>query len=92
VRFRSARSPLEALVEAETLLRRLRGGVFQLRPHVIARCFYSLLVLGRPNMSSSTAQLAERSALIARILVTEEDLKAFQRHLEDGECVEPLLL
>jgi hypothetical protein len=51
-----------------------------------------LLVLGRPNMSSSTAQLAERSALIARILVTEEDLKAFQRHLEDGECVEPLLL
>ena len=34
-------------------------------------------------MSSYAAQLAERSALIARILVTEADLKAFQRHLED---------
>jgi hypothetical protein len=57
--------------------------VFPLRRRVIARCFYSLLVLGRSNMSSSTAQLAERSALIARILVTEADLKAFHRHLED---------
>lgn len=34
-------------------------------------------------MSSYTAQLAERSASIARTLVTEADLKAFQQHLDD---------
>jgi len=31
----------------------------------------------------TAAQLAERSASVARILVTQTDLKTFQRHLED---------
>jgi hypothetical protein len=37
---------------------------------------------------SSAAQVAERSAEIARILETESDLKAFQQHLEEVLCGE----
>jgi hypothetical protein len=38
--------------------------------------------MGNPIMSNA-AQVAERSAEIARILETESDLKAFQQHLEE---------
>jgi len=38
--------------------------------------------MGHPIMSNA-AQVAERSAEIARILETENDLKAFQQHLEE---------
>jgi len=37
---------------------------------------------------SNAAQVAERSAEIARILETESDLKAFQQHLEEVLCGE----
>src|SRR5258706_4025074 len=37
---------------------------------------------------SNAAQVAERSAEIARILETDSDLKAFQQHLEEVLCGE----
>jgi hypothetical protein len=37
---------------------------------------------------STDAQVAERSAEIAKVLVTENDLKAFQQHLETVICGE----
>jgi hypothetical protein len=43
--------------------------------------------MARPYMSSA-ANVAERSAEIARILETESDLKAFQQHLEEVLCGE----
>jgi hypothetical protein len=43
--------------------------------------------MGNPTMSNA-AQVAERSAEIARILETESDLKAFQQHLEEVLCGE----
>src|SRR5580693_2395755 len=43
--------------------------------------------MGNPIMSNA-AQVAERSAEIARILETESDLKAFQQHLEEVLCGE----
>src|ERR1700736_4745620 len=43
--------------------------------------------MGNPIMSNA-AQVAERSAEVARILETENDLKAFQQHLEEVLCGE----
>jgi hypothetical protein len=50
-------------------------------------CSIAALITWRDYMSSA-AQVAERSAEIARILKTETDLKAFEQHLEDILCGE----
>jgi hypothetical protein len=51
-------------------------------PSETIACFVAALITWRDYMSSA-AQVAERSAEIARVLETESDLKAFEQHLEE---------